>query len=208
MPPIDPTRPLLIVDVDEVLAMFVAGFERFIAGHGLEMRIDRFALFENIYRHGATEHLDVAEGRALFEAFFQLDPHQIDPAPGAAEALAALSSDASIIVLTNAPAASREARRRWLDGHGFPYPLMIGRGVKGPSAARLAKATTATTAFIDDLLPNLESVAAEAPSVRRFQMVADLRLQPLAPCAPERHERIDDWSRLGPAIAAALGLSI
>lgn len=184
--------------------MFVAGFERFIGSHGLEMRLERFALFENIYRPGAAEHLDIAQGRALFEAFFQLDPHEIDPAPGAAEALAALAQEASIVVLTNAPAASRQMRERWLHANGFPYPLIIGRGLKGPATALLAAATKGPAAFVDDLLPNLESVAADAPSVRRFQMVADERLRAFAPAAPERHERIDDWSQLGRAIAAAL----
>ena len=70
---LDPAAPLVVVDVDEVLAMFVHGFERFLGGHGLEMRIDRFALFQNIYRPGETEHLDVSAGRELFEIFFETD---------------------------------------------------------------------------------------------------------------------------------------
>ena len=82
-------RPLVVVDVDEVLAMFMQGFERFLGRHGLEMRIDRFALFQNIYRPGETEHLDVAAGRALFDAFFESDVEDIEVAPGAVEALAA-----------------------------------------------------------------------------------------------------------------------
>ena len=49
---IDPSRPVVVVDVDEVLGMFMQGFEQFVGLHGLEMRIDRFALFQNIYRPG------------------------------------------------------------------------------------------------------------------------------------------------------------
>ena len=63
-------RPLVLVDVDEVLGLFMQGFGDFLAGRGLEMRIDRFALFQNIYRPGATEHLEIEEGRKLFDAFF------------------------------------------------------------------------------------------------------------------------------------------
>ena len=55
-----------------------------------------------------------------------------------------------------------------------------------------------------DLIPNLDSVAESAPAVSRFQMVADPRLQPLAPTAPERHPRIDDWYDLRAAIEAAV----
>ncbi|MGH6972694.1 MAG: hypothetical protein ACREEQ_13890, partial [Caulobacteraceae bacterium] len=68
-----------------------------------------------------------------------------------------------------------------------------------------AAMTTGKAAFVDDLLPNLDSVAEAAPAVARFQTVADARLRPLAFSAPERHRRIDDWADLGPAIAEAIG---
>ena len=38
---IDPRRPLIMVDVDEVLAKFMLGFEKFIGRYGYEMRIIR-----------------------------------------------------------------------------------------------------------------------------------------------------------------------
>jgi hypothetical protein len=194
----------VVVDVDEVLAMFVRGFERFLGGHGLEMRIDRFALFQNIFRPGESEHLDLAAGRRLFDRFFEADVEHIDPAPGAAEALKALAGDASIVILTNAPGHSREPRARWLIKHGFDYPLVVNSGLKGPPMAAIAAMTTGKAAFIDDLLPNLDSVAADVPGAATFQMVADERLRPLAFAAPERHPRIDDWDELGKAIAAAI----
>lgn len=198
--------PLVIVDVDEVLALFMRGFERFIRTHGLEMRIDRFALFQNIYRPGEDQHLDVAAGRKLFDAFFRLDRHDIDVAPGAAEALQNLARQASVVILTNAPAESRPARARWLIENDLPYALVVGAGPKGRPVSALAQRTRGPVAFVDDLLPNLDSVAQEAPTVRTFQMVADHRLRPFAPCAPDRHPRLDEWSALGPAIAASLGI--
>jgi hypothetical protein len=191
-----------VVDVDEVLAMFMRGFERFIGGHGYEMRIERFALFQNIFRPGEAEHLDVAAGRVLFEKFFETDVEHIEPAPGAAEALKALSDRASIVILTNAPAQGRAPRARWLVRHGFDYPMVVNTGLKGPPVAAIAAMTMGRAAFIDDLLPNLDSVAEAAPA---FQTVADRRLRPLAFSAPERHARIDDWDELARAIAAAIG---
>jgi len=194
------------VDVDEVLAMFIRGFERFIAAHGWEMRLERFALFQNIYRRGTQEAISIAEGRRLFDEFFALDRHDIDVAPGAQSALAGLATKANIVILTNAPEASRMGRMRWLSENGFPYEMLIGSGPKGALVAAMADLTRGPTAFIDDLLPNLDSVAAEAPRVHRFQMVADERLRPMAPTAPERHSRIDDWHELSAAITARLGL--
>jgi hypothetical protein len=197
---VDPATPMLILDVDEVLAMFMLGFERFVGRHGLEMRITRFALFENLYRPGEADPIESALGRTLFEAFFDTDGDDIDPAAGASDAVKQLSRDATVVILTNAPAKSRAARVRWLAKHGFPYPLVINSGLKGAAVAALSARTRGPVAFVDDLLPNLESVAQQAPSVHRFQMVADERLQPLAYADLARHRRIDHWPTLGEAI--------
>jgi hypothetical protein len=204
---IDAAAPLVVVDVDEVLAMFMRGFERFLGGHGLEVRLNYFALFQNIFRPGEAEHLDVAAGRKLFELFFETDVEDIDPAPGAKDALDALARHASVVILTNAPAQSRQPRSRWLAKNGFDYPFVINSGPKGPAVAAIAAMTSGKAAFVDDLLPNLDSVAKEAPAVATFQMVADERLRPLAYAAPDRHQRIDEWDKLGPAIAAAIGIA-
>ena len=201
---VDPARPLLLVDVDEVLGLFMQGFGRFLEGRGLEFRVDRFALFQNIYRPGESQHLPVEEGRIHFDDFFRLGCGDMEPAPGGPEALRALSQRANVVILTNAPGPARMARARWLGRHGMDYPLVLNTGPKGPVAALMARQVTARAAFIDDLISNLDSVAESAPGVNRFQMVADPRLQPLAPTAPERHTRIDDWRALREAIEAAV----
>ena len=201
---IDPRRPLLMVDVDEVLAKFMLGFERFIGRYGYEMRITRFALFQNIFSAGAEQHVAMDEGLELFNGFFRHGADDLEPADGAADALADLSTQADIVILTNAPGHGRDARSGWLRKHGFDYPLVVNSGLKGPAAAEMAARTAGASVFIDDLLPNLESVAESAPLVSRFQMVADERLRPLAPCAPERHPRHDEWPALKAAIEAIL----
>lgn len=201
---VDPARPLLLVDVDEVLGLFMQGFGRFLEGRGLEFRVERFALFQNIYQPGASEHLPVEEGRAHFNDFFRLGCGDMEPAPGGVEALRRLSERANVVILTNAPGAGRMARARWLGRHGLDYPLVLNDGPKGPMAAGMVAQVPGPAAFIDDLIPNLDSVAQSAPAVSRFQMVADPRLQPLAPSAPDRHPRIDDWRELRDAIEQRL----
>jgi hypothetical protein len=201
---IDPAAPLVIVDVDEVLAQFMRGFGSFIERHGFELRVDRFALFQNIYRPGEAQHLDLIAGKVLFDDFFRDGADDLIPAEGAADALATLSMRTGVVILTNAPEHGRLARARWLKTHGFDYPLVINSGPKGPPAATLAGRTAGSSVFIDDLLPQLESVAASAPGVTRFQMVSDERLRPLAPSAPDRHARIDHWPDLKTAIEARL----
>lgn len=201
---VDPARPLLLVDVDEVLGLFMQGFGRFLEGRGLEFRVDRFALFQNIYRPGEAQHLPVEEGRTHFDDFFRLGCGDMEPAPGGPEALRTLSQRANIVILTNAPGPARMARARWLGRHGMDYPLVLNAGPKGPMAAGMIRQVRGPAVFIDDLISNLDSVAESAPAVTRFQMVADPRLQPLAPTAPERHARIDDWRTLREAIEAAV----
>jgi hypothetical protein len=203
---IDPDRPLLIVDVDEVLALFMHGFGRFLETRGYEFRVDRFALFQNIYAPGAETHLDVETGKILFDDFFRVAVEGLEPAPDAADSLARLARGANVIVLTNAPENAREARARWLAAHGMDYPMIINAGLKGEAVAALAARTRGPTAFIDDLIHNLNSVEQSAPAVHRFQMVADPRLRPFAPGAPERHRRFDEWPDLRVAVAEVLGV--
>jgi hypothetical protein len=201
---IDPARPLLIVDVDEVLARFMEGFETFVGRHGYEMRIDRFALFQNIYQVGSTDCVDMPTGKVLFDDFFRDGADDLMPVDGAAEALERLSADMTVIILTNAPDHGRAARIGWLRTHGLHYPMIINSGLKGPIVRDLAARTTGKVGFIDDLLPNLESVAQDAPDVLRFQMIADERLRPYAPTDPARHLWADDWAAMEPVIRGAL----
>jgi hypothetical protein len=196
-------RPLVLVDVDEVLGLFMQGFGEYLAGQGLEFRVDRFALFQNIYRPGAAEHLDIAEGRKLFDAFFSGHCDTIEPAPGAIEALVGLARSAEILILSNAPPEAERLRTAWLRKHGLEHPLILNSGPKGPIAAALVAQTAHPTAFVDDLIPNLDSVADHSPTTATFQHVADLRLRPLAPRS-DRHPRIDDWAELREAIERAI----
>lgn len=196
-------RPLVIVDVDEVLGLFMQGFGAFLAARGYELRFDRFALFQNIYRPGAPEHLDLVEGHKLFNEFFRTGCGEIEPAPGAVEALRRLKPKAELLILSNAPAEAERLRAEWLKRHGLPHALILSTGPKGPITSGLVSQTSGKTAFIDDLLSNLDSVAEHSPRTATFQHVADLRLRPLAPRS-ERHPRIDDWAALGEAIEAAI----
>jgi hypothetical protein len=197
-------RPLVVVDVDEVLGLFMKGFGQFLEGQGYEFRVDRFALFQNIYRPGGAEHLEIAEGRKLFDLFFAERCGDLEPAPGAIEALNRLHRHAEVLILSNAPPQAERLRSDWLKRHGLEHPLILSSGPKGPMTAGLVGQTAGRSAFVDDLLPNLDSVAEHAPATATFQHVADARLRALAPAAPERHPRIDDWAELAQAIEAAV----
>ncbi len=200
---LSPNRPLAIIDVDEVLGLFMQGFGTFLAARGLEFRVDRFALFQNIYRPGSSEHLDLDAGKQLYDEFFRTSCGEMEPAPGAVVALNRLSRRADILILSNAPADAERLRVEWLRRHGLEHPLILNVGPKGPMTAALVRQSQGRSAFVDDLLPNLDSVAEHAQATATFQHVADERLRPLAPTS-DRHRRIDDWAELGAAIEEAV----
>ena len=125
------------------------------------------------------------------------------PPPGAALGLATLQEHAQVVILTNAPEAARALRGEWLKRHQMDYPMILSEGLKGPPVAALAGRVEGPVIFVDDLLPNLDSVAEFAPRVTRFQMIADPDLRRLAPTNPERHPLVADWeelSKLGAAV--------
>lgn len=200
---ISPERPLVVVDVDEVLGLFMRGFGRFLALHGLELRFERYGLFQNIFRPNDTEPFDEAASRSLYDAYFQTDCAEMEPAPGAVAALQRLGRRAEIVILSNAPPQAEALRAGWLKKHGLPHRLILSSGPKGPITAGLVGQSRGRSAFVDDLLQNLDSVAEHAPQTATFQHVADERLRPLAPRSP-RHRRIDDWTELGQAIEDAV----
>src|SRR5207253_2807812 len=121
---------------------------------------------------------EVPEGRKLFDAYFATRCHEMEPAPGAIAALEALSDHAEILILSNAPVAAEALRTAWLRGHGLSHPLILNSGPKGPIAAGLVAQTEHPTAFVDDLISNLDSVADCSPATATFQHVADERLRP------------------------------
>jgi hypothetical protein len=201
MPRLDRSRGLAIVDVDEVLALFVQGFDRFLRLRGFELRMTSFALFTNLYALNDIDPAPLEDGRKLLSAFFAEGCGALEPAPGAAEGLAAIASRAQVVILTNAPEAARVLRGDWLKRHGMDYPMLLGEGLKGPMVAALAAQVEGPVMFVDDLKPNLDSVADEAPHVRRFQMIADENLRKFAPTDPERHRLVGHWTELVAASA-------
>lgn len=196
--------PVAIVDVDEVLGLFVQGFDRWLRGRGHELRMTSFRLFGNIYAVEADEPAGKDDAKALFDLYFAQGCGRMEPAPGAVEALGRIAERAAVVILTNAPEASRVLRGDWLRRHGLPYPLIVNAGPKGPPVAALAEAAGGPSAFVDDLLPNLDSAAEHAPSTARFQLVADPALRAMAP-ASAAHPRVEDWAALEPLLDAALG---
>ena len=188
-----PGRPLLIVDADEVVLRFVAGFDRFLRGGGLFLDLSSYRLHGNVKRQDdGTPVLDV-EVTALLDEF-RRDLDSLDIVAGARHVLDSLRPRLDVVVLTNISPSQAEPRLRNLAAHGLDLPLVANGGLKGPAVKALAASAGRPAFFVDDIPQNLASAAEAAPEVWRIHLIGDDRLKPLLPPAAHAHLRASDWT--------------
>jgi len=188
-----PERPLIVSDADEVIFAFVRGLESFLLDNGHFLDLQSFALSGNIRDSTTGDPVSAELVKELIGDFFDQRTEQIEPVDGAADALAALSSRAQVLVLSNVPLDRQAARRRALVKHGMDYPLVANIGRKGGAMAYLAARQKAPVFFLDDIPHNIASVARAAAAVTRLHFIADHRLRDLLGASEHAHARIDDW---------------
>ena len=204
---LDPTRPLVVTDADEVLVRFGVGMEAFLDAQGLYYDWTAFH-FEGTVRRvrddQAIPNHEVAEVRERFLAECIYDLPEV---PGAADALARLAVHAQIVVLTNISHSAREARRESLRRLGIDHPVVTNVGGKGHAVRDLARQIDGATIFVDDLPEHHESVALHAPEVHRIQFIEDPRLEELVGTARHSHHRTKTWTEAERTIRDILGAS-
>lgn len=189
-----PGRPLIVTDVDEVVAYFIAGLERFLERNGYWLDLKSFAITGNIRKRGNGEISTQEQVKALLAEFFIHDTETLDPVDGAAETLRTLNRRAQIIVLSNVPPSAQAARQRWLRRHGMDYPLVANAGSKGLPLRFLAEQINAPVFFLDDLPPHLDAVAEQTSRVSLLHFIADKRLAALVGPAQSCHLYTSEWS--------------
>jgi hypothetical protein len=193
LPRIRRGHPLLVVDADEVILQFVAGFDAFLRKQGLYLDLVSYRLHGNVKRlDDNTAVLDV-EVTALLEEF-RGNQDWLDAVNGAQDALTGLAGLASIAVLTNISPAQAGPRVRNLMTLGLDLPLIANSGLKGPAIRTLADHAGTPVFFIDDIPQQLASAAEHAPEVMRIHLIGDDRLKPLLAPSPHAHHYAEDWA--------------
>lgn len=199
-------RPLLVLDVDEVVLEFVRPFTGYLHAQDLHLNTDSFRLHGNVVhrRTGfAVEHERVSE---LLEAFFGVQGEWQCCADGAAEVLARLAPRAEIVMLTAMPHRHREGRRALLDRLALPYPLLTTEMPKGPAVKMLRGRKPRPVVFVDDIPHNLASVREAVPDAALFHLMAHSALRALLPPFGEGITVVENWAEAEPKLAAALGI--
>lgn len=200
------TRPLLVLDVDEVLLEFVRPFMSFLDAQGLEHRLTSFRLHGNIHDRASGAAIEDERVTRLIDDFFVAQHDWQTVAEGAVDAVAGLAAGAEIVMLTAMPHRHRGTRRTLLDRFGFPYPLLTTETEKGPAIRLLRGDHPRPVAFVDDIPRNLISVRSAVADAHLFNLTTFPGLRPLLPPLPEGVPMADDWRTAAPLIAAALGV--
>lgn len=197
-------RPLLVVDVDEVVLDFVDPFVRFLDSEGFGFATSSFRLTGNVIDKASGEKVPPNRTGELLDAFFAAQAAWQIPATGVVDALARLSDRIEIVMLTAMPHRHHRVRRGLLDNLGIPFPLLTTEMAKGPAIARLRGEGNRPVAFVDDLPPNLLSVRDSVGDAHLFHLMANAAMRALLPPLPEGIRPLADWAEAEKAIAAAL----
>lgn len=192
---LDPNRPLIISDADEVLLRFIMQLEIYLDERDMWIDIASFRLAGNIKKKGTDEAVEQALMPELLNDFFAHETANFKAVEGAAHALQTLRAHTQIMVLTNLPIAHKQARIDNLKRQGMDYPLVVGSGLKGPAVKWLNDKISAPVFFFDDISYNINSAAECAPTTHCVHMIADPRLQKIVEAAEKSSTRIDDWTQ-------------
>jgi len=199
-------RPLLILDVDDVVLEFIRPFPHFLKSRGFGLTLASFRLTGNIAETASGRLIEQPEVTALLGDFFDAQADWQSVTDGAEQALASLGDRAEIVLLTAMPHRHRAARRAHLDALGLPYPLLTTEMAKGPAVAKLRGSKGRPVAFVDDQPSNLISARNSVADAHLFHLMADNSLRAYLPPMPDDIVSVEDWRDAAPKIASALGL--
>lgn len=197
-------RPLLVLDVDDVLLHFVGPLIRYLEAQGARLNLATFRLFGNVFDIKTWASIDNAGVEALLHGFFAAQSDWQMPVDGALKAVSEISSHAEVVLLTAMPHRHRDRRRILLDRIGLPYPLLTTETPKGPAIRRLRGENGRPVAFVDDMPHNLVSARQEVGDSHLFHLIADNKLRAIVPPPPPDATIVMDWVEAGERIAAAL----
>lgn len=197
-------RPLVVVDIDEVVLEFVAPFMAWLEANGHELRPQSFRLTGNIYAKKTGQAATKESVSGFLESFFGEHDAWQKPVSGARDTLAEIESahGADVVFLTAMPPRHHTRRRALLDLHGFSHPMIATEDAKGEAVRTLVRGfPDKPVAFIDDLPTNHASVLQAVPGALGLHLMAFEPMRRHLPPMPAGVTSVADW----PSAAIAIG---
>lgn len=172
---VDPTRPLIISDVDDVVVHFLRGFDAYLATHDHVLEPSSFAFQGNVLHVHSRIEMPEARVMQLIDDFFVERTEFLEAIDGAVDSLLSLSASATVVMLTNLPHHARDKRIRNLKNLGLTFPVITNSGPKGPAIKDLASRTEGPVVFVDDSPNFVKSSHEHAPNVKIVHFLHDER---------------------------------
>lgn len=192
---LDPERPLLVVDVDEVLVGLAAHLGEFAETKGYSLKLTGYQL-DGALKRGDGSEASSEEFRDVFTEFFETQTRHQRLYPDAADVLNSIKLHADIVILTNVPPYAEADRIANLRDHSIEFPLVVNHGGKGQALKWLSARTRGVTAFIDDSPTQIASALEHAPEVHRLHFVGDDHLRGLLGPSPDAHHAPTNWREI------------
>lgn len=198
-------RPLVVLDVDEVVLEFVTPFSRYLDRQGYRLLTETFRLHGNVVRRTNDEPADRETVSNLLDSFFAAQDEWQTPAEGAVAAVARLAENADVVLLSAMPHRHFAVREKLLGRHGVTAPLVPTEAAKGPAIAAMRRKGV-PVAFVDDLPTNLASAREAVEDIHLVHLMAHPGFRALLQPLPEGVHSADDWAQAVRIIETALEL--
>lgn len=202
-------RPLLVIDVDEVVVHMLAHLMPWLDRQGLRMDLDSYRLGGNIKDAKTGDPVPREAVQGLVQRFFDDEIHAQETVDHAAAVINRLETRWQVVLLTNAPHRHAATRTASLVAQGITASLLTNDGPKGPPVALMRARALAAGAddlvvFIDDSPNNLESVRTSVPDARLIHFIAHPDLRPLVRDVAGVTLKTGDWLAVERCLAALL----
>ena len=197
-------RPLVICDVDEVIVHFTRDLEDYLAARELYLEPISLALAGNVRRKRDGVPVPGSQLAPLIQLFFLERSLHMEPIDGAVDALSLIGERADVVLLTNLPHEAGDLRRRNLEGHGLPYPVITNSGPKGPAVKALSAMAKGPAVFIDDSPDFIASAFRHAPHVHLVHFLHDGRFARHVTSPDYVSLRAATWDEAGPHVLGLL----
>jgi FMN phosphatase YigB (HAD superfamily) len=172
---VDPVRPLVICDVDEVIVHFTRALEAYLHDRAMWLDTASFALSGNVKHQAGNRPVEDHMVSEIIDQFFHDQTHLLEPIDDAVSSLQALSQSATVVLLTNLPHHARDKRIANMASLGLAHPVVTNSGPKGPAIRHLAAQTEGPVVFIDDSPGFIASARQHAPHVHLIHFLQDQR---------------------------------
>ena len=197
---IDPEKPLVICDVDEVVVHFTRSFETFLAARNLWLEPISLALAGNIRSTKTNISATPETVNQLIDEFFSECTRSLHPIDGAVDSLLEIGKYNSVVMLTNLPHFAKTDRTENLKDLGITYPVITNSGPNGPAIKHLAAQTSGPVVFIDDSSGFIQSAYDYAPQVKLVHFLQDERFARHTPHFDFVSLRTHSWDFVKPHI--------